>query len=163
MMIGVAFAGGLLMTVLIPLIGGGLGSIVGSGSMDKEAVNIPLIIGAALFSYAAFGTMFLFVHQYIYASTFNYSWGNTQVGPISFNVSLEPKTLAWIRFTNVLAIVFSLGFLVPWAKVRRIRYILPRISVILPGDMDVFEAARDYSDGATGDTAADFFDWDIGW
>ena len=116
-----------------------------------------------LIFYVAFVLVILLVEQYIYASTFNYAWGSTRIGPITINVSLEAKSLAWIRFTNVLAIIFSLGFLAPWAKIRRARYILPRTTVILPGDMDAFEAAKGYEAGAAGDTAADFFDWDIGW
>jgi uncharacterized membrane protein YjgN (DUF898 family) len=47
--------------------------------------------------------------------------------------------------------------------VRRARYILPRTEVTLPADMDAFEADITYKEGAVGDTAADFFDWDIGW
>jgi len=156
MMLGVGIGGGLLTAIAMPLLIGLRGE--GGGPM-----TLTLAFGIGLIFYAIFGMMFLLVQQYIYATTFNYSWDNTRIGSISFKISLEAKGLAWIRLTNVLAIVLSLGFLVPWAKIRRARYILPRTTVILPGDMDVFEAAKDYTDGAAGDTAADFFDWDIGW
>jgi uncharacterized membrane protein YjgN (DUF898 family) len=155
MILGVSFGGGVLAALSIPMMIG----VAGSDGQGPKA----WIFGVGLIFYVAFGSVFLLVQQYIYASTFNYAWGNTRIGPITLSVSLEAKSLAWIRFTNVLAIIFSLGFLAPWAKIRRARYILPRTTVILPGDMDAFEAAKGYEAGAAGDTAADFFDWDIGW
>ncbi|MCJ7501197.1 DUF898 family protein, partial [bacterium] len=155
MMLGVAVAAGILVAILIPM-------MIGMAGAEGQGVKT-WVFGVGLIFYVAFGSVFLLVQQYIYASTFNYAWGNTRIGPITLKVSLEAKSLAWIRFTNVLAIIFSLGFLAPWAKIRRARYILPRTTVILPGDMDAFEAAKGYEAGAAGDTAADFFDWDIGW
>jgi len=155
MIIGVAIAGGVMTAVLMPL----MIAITGAGGENTKY----LAFGVALISYIVFGTMFLLVQQYIYARTFNYSWEKTQLGPITFTVELKAKELAWIRITNVLAIFLSLGFMVPWAKIRRARYILYRTTAVLPGDMDVFEAAQDHEEGAAGDTAADFFDWDIGW
>jgi uncharacterized membrane protein YjgN (DUF898 family) len=155
MMLGVAVAAGVLVAILIPM-------MIGMAGAEGQGVKA-WVFGVGLIFYVVFGSVFLLVQQYIYASTFNYAWGNTRIGAITLNVSLEAKSLAWIRFTNVLAIIFSLGFLAPWAKIRRARYILPRTTVILPGDMDAFEAAKSYEAGAAGDTAADFFDWDIGW
>jgi len=126
-------------------------------------VNTMGIFGLMMLMYALIGIPMLLIQQYIYASIFNYSWDSSELGPISFKADLKAKDLAWIRFSNVVAIILSLGFLAPWAKVRRARYILPRTEVTLPGDMDAFEADTVYEEGAVGDTAADFFDWDIGW
>jgi uncharacterized membrane protein YjgN (DUF898 family) len=127
-----------------------------------EQVTTAVFVMGAVF-YGAFLLLFTLVQQYIYASTFNYSWDNTKLGPISFDVDLSAKSLAWIRFTNVIAIVFSLGFMTPWAKIRRAKYVLGQTTAILPADMGAFQAAEDTKEGAVGDTAADFFDWDIGW
>ena len=155
MMIGAFFAGGLVMGFMVPLM---VGLSRGGGKPNAIA-----IFGVGFISYAIFLLFILLVQQYVYASIFNYAWGNTRLGPITFDVSLRARDLAWIRLSNVLAIVFSLGLMAPWAKVRRTRYILPRTVVTLPGDMGSFQAAEDYREGAVGDTAADFFDWDIGW
>ncbi len=116
-----------------------------------------------LMFYCIVGLLILVIPQYVYARAFNYSWGKTQLGPVTFDVSLKAGELIWIRITNVLAIILSLGLLVPWAKVRRARYILPRTIVVLAGDIGAFEAAAVYKENAVGDTTADFFDWDIGW
>jgi uncharacterized membrane protein YjgN (DUF898 family) len=113
--------------------------------------------------YAAVVIVFVVVEQYLYVKKMNYSWDNTQLGPIRFNLSLQAPDLIWIRLTNLIAIILSAGLLYPWAKVRRARYIMSRIMVSLPHDMDGFKAARVRDEDALGDTAADFFDWDIGW
>jgi len=155
MLFGAVLGGGVLTAILTPL-------MIGVAGADGQGLKA-WFLGIGFIFYMLFLSVFLLVHQYIYASIFNYSWGNTRMGPITIDVSLEAKSLAWIRFSNVLAIIFSLGFLAPWAKIRRARYILPLTTVILPADMDLFEAAKAYEAGAAGDTAADFFDWDIGW
>jgi uncharacterized membrane protein YjgN (DUF898 family) len=41
----------------------------------------------------------------------NYSWDNTQLGPIRFNLSLQAPDLIWIRLTNLIAIILSAGLL----------------------------------------------------
>jgi len=153
--VGVMFIGGIFIAI-----SGGFAALLARGGGEVSTIGI---FGMMLFIFALIGIPMLLIQQYIYAAIFNYSWGSSQLGPISFDADLKAKDLAWIRFSNVAAIVLSLGFLAPWAKVRRARYMLPRTEVTLPADMDAFEADIIYKEGAVGDTAADFFDWDIGW
>ncbi len=154
MMLGTMILGGVLIGVsMASLFAGGDTGIPRKASL----IVVPLI------SYILFGFVFLLIQQYIYAGTFNYSWSSMKLGPITFSVSLRARTLAWIRLTNVLAIILSLGLLAPWAKVRRARYILPLTTAVLPADMGAFQASKESEVGAAGDAAADFFDWDIGW
>lgn len=154
---------------LLAVFGGGLlvgmtGKLVTDLFFGKSSLSSGIgTIAVALLIYAFFAFLFVFIQQYVFAGTFNYAWKHSQLGFLFFDVSLEAKNLAWIRFTNLVAIIFSLGLLIPWAKVRRVRYILSHTAVLLTGDMDAFEAAIIKDEGAVGDTAADFFDWDIGW
>jgi uncharacterized membrane protein YjgN (DUF898 family) len=155
MMFGAGIAMALMVAVLMP-------AMIGF-SREGNKPNTIGIIAVSFISYIVFLLLILLIQQYVYARTFNYSWGSTRLGTVRFDISLRARDLAWIRLTNILAIVFSLGFLTPWAKVRRTRYILPRTVATLPGDMGSFEPAEEYREDAVGDTAADFFDWDIGW
>lgn len=155
MMLAAIFFGGLFMGMS----GGVLGALIlKSGQFKKFGV-----ISIALFSFATFAILITLIRQYIYSCTFNYAWGQTRLGPAEFDVTLKAGNLAWIRFTNILAIFLSVGILTPWAKVRRARYIISRTTVVFAGDMDAFEADTVYEESAVGDTAADFFDWDFGW
>ena len=51
----------------------------------------------------------------------------------------------------------------PWAKVRRIRYLVSCFTVVAPRGLDDISASQLKDDNALGDAAADFFDWDVGW
>ena len=66
---------------------------------------------------------------------------------------------------NYLAIIFSLGLLYPWAKVRRARYLAEHIKIIAPaGALQEVIAARAKKEGALGEelSTVEGFDFDIG-
>lgn len=156
MSIGLMVVGGAVIGVSGYLLtrgpGGGHGAGTGMGM-------IPMM----LLTYLALGLPLLLIQQYVQARTLNYAWRETRLGPVRVDLQLEAHALVWIRLTNILAILCSLGLLVPWAKVRRTRYMLSRATVLARGDLDAFRAGAAQEEDALGDTAADFFDWDIGW
>ncbi len=74
---------------------------------------------------------------------------------------LKPLTLGWIGTSNIFAIVFSLGLLYPWTKVRYLKYTLEHTSFACQ-NYDQFESYG-YEKGSTvGEEMVDFFDMDIG-
>jgi hypothetical protein len=66
--------------------------------------------------------------------------GNVRVGNLTINNTAKASKLFWIRFSNILLGILSLGLLVPWAKVRRVRYIVRSITVITDREIDGFVA-----------------------
>ena len=100
--------------------------------------------------------------QFFYAKVFNYCWSQGRIWHVRFKATLKARKLMWIRFTNILAIVFSVGLLIPWAKVRRMSYIFDNLRIVADNDLDNFEAALSSSVDAIGESAIDFFDIDIG-
>jgi uncharacterized membrane protein YjgN (DUF898 family) len=78
-----------------------------------------------------------------------------------FETTLNPWTLAWLRFTNLLAITFTLGFAMPWARVRQAKYLLGSITILTLGGLDQFQAAPADLEGALGDAVTDYFNFDI--
>lgn len=153
--IAVPFIVGLLVAVFA-------GTVKSLGE-NGASLKIAGLAGTVLLTYVLMAFLAIFVQQYIFARTFNYSWEHSRLGQVTFIARLRARDLAWIRFTNLIAIFLSLGLLIPWAKVRRTRYILSKMTVLQRGDMDAFEADAAQEEGSVGDTAADFFDWDIGW
>jgi uncharacterized membrane protein YjgN (DUF898 family) len=121
---------------------------------------------------ATYGTMagiggfvflvFVSIQQYIYARVSNHCWNNFNLGPVTFEAELSACKLIWIRVTNILAIVATLGLAAPWARVRRTSYLVGCFTVVAPAGLDDFSAAMAAEDSALGDAAADFFDWDVG-
>ena len=128
-----------------------------STKSDPRTMSIVIIMGY-------FGLIFIgaLIQQYLYSRSNNYCWNNSTLGHIRFHSSLKTWSLVGIRFTNVLAIICSLGLLIPWARIRRTRYILSHIQLIVSGDLDHFTAALGSNDHALGDVSADFLDIEVG-
>jgi len=105
-----------------------------------------------------FGTI---IRQYLYASIANYCWQNTRIGFISFESTINSRKFIGIQIVNILAIIISFGLLIPWAKVRRTRYILENLTIITHGSLDEFIGATTSEHNAIGDVATDFFNIDI--
>ena len=118
------------------------------------------------FAPVVFPVLFLifvaFAQQYLYARLTNYCWGETRLGQLQFQSTLSVRRLLWIRLTNIFAVLFSVGLLIPWAKVRRARYVLENLTVICHGSLDDFTAGTEADVGAFGEAATDFFDVEIG-
>jgi uncharacterized membrane protein YjgN (DUF898 family) len=135
----------------------------GASTATPEFPKIGLGI-ITIFISVYIGAMVLFtgIQQYIYARLTNYCWDHSKLGEVRFQSTIQARKLLWIRLTNILAIIFSIGLLTPWAKIRRTRYILDNLSVITEKDLEDFTSAIDSDESAYGDSAADFFDFEIG-
>ena len=91
----------------------------------------------------------------------NFVRNKTMLDEAHFKGDLYPFSLAFIGLTNILAVVFSLGLLYPWAKIRYLRYKLEHTYFICQ-NYDQFES-EGYEKGSTiGEEMVDFFDIDIG-
>ena len=62
----------------------------------------------------------------------------------------------------MIAVIFSLGLLIPWAKVRVARYVAEHLEMYGPKNVDSFVQAEQRSANVFGEEAADFFDIDLG-
>ena len=75
--------------------------------------------------------------------------------------TLKPFKLGMISLTNVIMIIFSLGLLYPWAKIRYLKYKLENTHFNC-SDYEQFESLG-YEKGSTvGEEMVDFFDIDVG-
>ncbi len=152
--IAVVFFLGIAAAVMIPML----------GRLAPMRTSIPgwtpMIIPVVVFSFLfLIGTM---VQQALYADLTNYCWGKTTLGNMRFVSTLRAWPLIWIRFSNIIAVVFSLGLLFPWAKVRRFRYLTEHLTVLSNEELDAFSASAEREEGSLGDAATDFFDIGFG-
>jgi uncharacterized membrane protein YjgN (DUF898 family) len=121
---------------------------------------------------AAFGLFGLFfipalflavIGRYFYvAKVFNYTWNNTSVGAHRFSATMKVGQLVAIQLVNAIVVLFTLGFMYPWAKVRVARFTLSNLFFHPVGDVDAFVAGATAEESAVGEAASDFFDFDIG-
>ena len=160
-----AFLQGVLMIGGFSLIVG-FGTAAGSGAFAGEKANQEFFIKAGfvimigIYIVSIMGVSI--VQQYVFARITNYCWDRSRLGRLRVKSALKARRLFWIRFTNILAIVLSLGLLIPWAKIRRTRYVLSCLQVDASGGFNAFTTAAGKDVSAVGDAATDFFDFDIG-
>lgn len=122
----------------------------------------PSVIALMVFTYLAVIFLGVLLQQFIYARVSNYTWAHSTLGQVRFTSTLRARDLFGIQLGNLLATLFSLGLLIPWAKVRYTRYVLANLSVTLEGDLDGFLAAKGQGQSALGDAAADLLEFDVG-
>jgi uncharacterized membrane protein YjgN (DUF898 family) len=108
--------------------------------------------------YAGFFLIGIFVSSRIANLVYN----NTQLDSHRLRSSLRARDLVVLYVGNTLAIICSLGMLIPWAMVRMARYRASRLVLLASGDLDSFVAVASAEEGATGAEMDVLFDVDIG-
>lgn len=107
--------------------------------------------------------VFFFLTQIIYGAICrNILLRNMTLGTAAeFNSSMKPFQWLWIELSNAFAIVFSLGLLIPWAMVRRYKYLSDNTSINLK-DSATFVDEQTAAMGAFGEEFADLDGIEIG-
>ena len=155
---------GLMVILLAVVAGGGVfffvpqphGLALRLDNMDRFFTLLPVA------GFLVAMTAFTCIQQFLFARLTNYCWDRTSVEGLCFNSSLTVGNLLWLRLTNLLGIIFSLGLLIPWARVRRARYLVGSLTLFSDRSLDTFEAAEQSAEKAIGEAATGFFDIDIG-
>jgi uncharacterized membrane protein YjgN (DUF898 family) len=78
-----------------------------------------------------------------------------------FRSTLSARKLTFIYATNLAAIVFSLGLLIPWAAIRTARYRAQCLALEGGEDLDTFMADQTRQVSATGEEMGEMFDVDL--
>lgn len=85
----------------------------------------------------------------------------THVGSLRLSSRLKVLEVAGIYLTNVVAIVLSLGLLIPWAKVRMMRYQMARTAVIAKEGLGVCRGRPESRVAAVGEELGEAFGLDV--
>ena len=153
-----------------------LAGLVGLGGVVALQVFLPLFsfflpptpaqqapgLAPMLITLLAFGFVVLLVISYLKTETINVVWSNTSLGKNRFKSTLRFSQMLWLYLSNAVAILLSLGLLIPWASIRMARYRLDNLQLLPADDLDGFIAAEQEKVGAAGEEILDFFDFDIG-
>jgi len=91
----------------------------------------------------------------------NFVRNHTEIKDAKFKGEISPLRLGWISASNALILVFSLGLLYPWTKLRYLKYKIENTHFACD-DYDSF-ISDGYEDASViGEETLDFFDIDIG-
>jgi TPR repeat protein/uncharacterized membrane protein YjgN (DUF898 family) len=133
-------------------------SIVALGALLNIAIADSLVLAIPLFVIIT-----LVSNVYIQTTITNLVWSNTLSGTNRFKSTLRPSRMLWITLSNVIAILLSLGLLIPWATVRLARYRIDNLKLLAADDdLDGFIATEQEKVGAAGEEISYFYDFDVG-
>lgn len=146
----------------------GVGELVAmkDGLSDPQAMEemmsgaLLLVIGPVYFAMIA--ASFLVI-AYAYARQRTYIFANSRLDEtIGFASTLRASSLAWVMATNFVAIIFTLGLALPWAKVRMARLILDNTQVNTEVGFDQYLTQKQEEQSSLGEQIGDAFDVDVG-
>lgn len=129
-------------------------------ALDEEArAHMATFILASLAG--VYLMLFLLLGPWFSARVQNLVWNHTRIGPHRLVSDVQARALFWIYLTNFLGILATLGLFKPFADIRLARYRLQHIGLVPDGSLDDFMADQQQATSATGEEAADLFDFDI--
>lgn len=106
--------------------------------------------------------VYLWIFAYLQTRRTNLVFDNLHIGGHRVRAELKTGYMMYLYVTNTLAIVLSLGLMMPWAKVRTAAYKASVISVDVTEDLGQFVAAQVEHQSAIGEEIGDMFDMDLG-
>ena len=106
----------------------------------------------------------LFYYAYLKVRLTNLIFGSTRLASAGdgFYSTLEVIPLFTIYLTNLIAIVLSVGFLIPWAMIRTARYRADNLKLKNMGDLTEFIGSQEEEISALGEEAGEVLDLDLG-
>lgn len=146
----------------------GAAAIFVGGGLSKMLVKLLADVpgGAKTFSIIFFMLIFLplslWYFSYTQAKKFNLRYNGTSIGRYTFSCDVSALILLWLYVSNTIAILFTLGLYIPWAKIRTVTYRLSCLKINLVGAANSFYNSQSDTDAdATANELTGFFDIDI--
>ena len=157
LMFGSVFVIGILFGFVIVALGLSDTFEQGATAEDAAAAMTMPVIAIVIGIYAIGFYLLGYVNSRLTNTTFN----GTEIGPLLLHSTLRGRELGNLYLTNTIAVVLSLGLMVPWVKIRMARYKASRTE-FLAKDMAGIEAIEQSDQSALGEELGDMFDVDIG-
>ncbi len=88
--------------------------------------------------------------------------GTLLEGGHTMQSTMTPMRLLWISFSNLSAIILTLGLATPWAKIRMARYFAASTTVTVAGTLDTVIKGNEAKVSAFGEAVAEFEGIDFG-
>jgi uncharacterized membrane protein YjgN (DUF898 family) len=133
-------------------------------SQSNDAANTGMTAFNKLAFIPVIALPFFYFILMVYGQTAlaNLCWNGTCMGNGSFRSTLRTRDMALLFITNAMAILFSLGMMIPWATVRMTRYRFENLTFETTEGLDeVMAAVGSRSISATGEEIGDIFDMPI--
>lgn len=131
--------------------------------LRKSSAEIQKMMAMAMFSVIPIYLFIFLVAIYYHVRTSNYCINTTEWGQLGhLKSTVRVRDYLWLLFTNGLAVLFSLGLLIPWVKIRMARYVASKTTFIANGNLDAVAQSLGGNESALGDAGTDIFDFEVG-
>ena len=143
---------------LVAIFGFGASAAAFSSKGSAEAFSFSTVLFIV-----AYILVILFSSSFYAARIRNHIFNTMHLPDVaSFESDLSFATLVWLRVSNFLVLIATLGFALPWIKIRTARVYAQATQVnILPGIANVIGRSSQ-STSAVGEEVANIFDMDVG-
>ncbi|MGI9294110.1 MAG: DUF898 family protein, partial [Pseudomonadales bacterium] len=125
-----------------------------------SAIGLPKAV-AGILGVVVFMLPVIVANAYIQTQRTNIIYSNLELGRIGFRSQMKVSHMVYLYLTNSIAIVLTLGMMIPWAMVRMARYRAETMT-LHASDLERFQAAAAADVNARGEEVSDMFDIDIG-
>ncbi|MEK6748300.1 MAG: YjgN family protein [Pseudomonadota bacterium] len=132
-------------------------TVAHAGEGSTASPLLPLVV-----IYTLMLIFYTIVFAYFNARATNAVYNNTRLGEHRLHADLRATGLLALYAQNLLAIIFTLGLYIPWAKVRAAQYWAAHIRLIPVGNLDGFVAEQQSAMSSVGEEISGMFDVDIG-
>ncbi len=92
----------------------------------------------------------------------NYVLQHVELAGFKLDMRMHSMRVLWIQLSNIVVIVVSFGMMIPWARVRMVRYRLSCLSLLASESLDGFAASERQRLTATGEEMGEALDLDLG-
>lgn len=150
----------ILSFILFGLLGFGMVKIIGSIMPSEGPGNMPVYMPFIIMLVMLPAYLWLFA--YMQAKRTNLMYNNLDISGNKVQSQLKVGYLLYLYVTNTLAMMVSLGLLMPWAKIRTARYRASVTSLIVTGDLGQYTSAQEQQQSALGEEMGEMFDMDLG-
>lgn len=140
-----------------------IGDFIAMANSKKQGTHLD---GRGIFRdiiilYGALIAMMSLVGPLFHALITNLIWNNTRIGEHRIECTMSPLGLMWISVSNLVLLALTLGFFMPWAMVRLVRFEVECMRLLPASDLQEFTDAGPEAVAAFGAEAANAFDFDI--
>jgi uncharacterized membrane protein YjgN (DUF898 family) len=151
----------IVMSMVLGFVMGALGLTVPNELDSDQSAAIAALSEPIIAAVLVFYAIGFYLLGYLNSRLVNQTYNNTQIGPLQLHSTLRGRDLGNLYLTNTIAVLVSLGLLIPWIKIRMAKYKASRTE-FLAKDMAGISAIEQSDTTAIGEELGDIFDLDIG-
>jgi len=146
-----------LLLLFAVLVAGGVGFSTALAASAPDSPSALALLVLLVTMLALLATL-----SYKHVTVTNLTWSGIEVGGMRTRCALETPRMYWIALSNLVAIVGSVGLLIPWATIRMARYRVERVSLLNPEHLDDLLGTQTAQIGAAGEEIGELLGIDIG-